>query len=359
MSRHISPVCFLRCIYPFFLAVFLMPCCGAEVAAQALPWTESRLLHNDSIPRLVHESTLRLATGDDRFASLAHDGVSTFVLHDGRWQAGPSAAMLHGMALAWVDDSVLVLGRDGLLVLAPDGEITVIAELACPSGSYGALGELPGTGTAVVMIGGRIFLVTAATGHFERVAGADLPNDSIFMASCRQTGQLFAYGSNRLRVWDPQVQRFTAWTDADGQEITAPAKSLVIDSAGRRLYAGTAGEGLLVIDLPERRVYATNPETMPNVARQHIFPVALDTERDVLYVPSWTHVIAVAPASDPARLAGSGIPQCHDHTGAAHVPGGRHSRRTCLPSPDRPSYLWRQVGPRCVGRAGFRSLRRR
>ncbi|MGI5817583.1 MAG: YncE family protein, partial [Armatimonadota bacterium] len=318
------------------VALIMLLCVAVPAAADALPWTEARLLHAGSEPPLAYEATHRLAREDGRFATLTGDGLSTFVLRDGSWEADRSTPLSGGVAVAWADGTVVALDRQKLLLVRPTGERVVIHDLACPSGSHGAVAGVPGRASVLVAIGGRVYLLNTDDASFERVEGADLGRDAVHMASSAATGEVYAFGGRGLSRWDHEARQFVAWTDAEGNALSAPPKSLAIHPDGRWLYAGTAGEGLLAVDLQRRAVHPGSEERLPNVAGQHIFPVTVDTRRDVLYVPSWTHVIAVAPASDPAAWEEIGYlnamtePALHTYravatvAGMAYLPGTDH-----------------------------------
>ncbi|MGM0493826.1 MAG: hypothetical protein ACQER1_12865 [Armatimonadota bacterium] len=294
---------------------------------EALPWDQVELLHSGSEPALAFEATHRLAWEDGRLASLTADGVSTLVLRDGAWEAGISHPLIGGQAVAWADDTVVALDREKLLLIKPTGERVVIHELACPIGSRGAVAGVPGQGAALVSIDGRVYLADVATGDFERVEGTSLGSDAVYMASCGATGEVYAFGGRGLSRWDGDASEFVQWADADGNAVAAPPKSLAVHPDGRWLYAGTAGEGLIAVDLQEGVAHTCNPDRLPNVAGQHIFPVTVDTRRDVLYVPTWTHAVAVAPASDPSRWDETGYlnsmtePALHTYRSIASVAG--------------------------------------
>ncbi|MFP4249195.1 MAG: hypothetical protein ACLFU7_06020 [Armatimonadota bacterium] len=294
---------------------------------EALPWDQVHLLHDGSEPPLAYEATHRLAWEDGRLASLTAEGVSTFVLRDGAWEAGLSHPLNDGQAVAWADDTVVALDREKLLMIKPTGERVVSHDLACPIGARGAIAGVPGQRAALVSINGRVYRVDVAAGVSERVEGTSLGGDAVYMASCAATGDVYAFGGRGLRRWDGDAGEFVAWMDADGETFSAPQKSLAVHPDGRWLYAGTAGEGLVAVDLQEGVAHTCNPDRLPNVAGQHIFPVTVDTRRDVLYVPTWTHVVAVAPASDPAAWQEIGYlnsmtePALHTYRSVAAVAG--------------------------------------
>ena len=311
---------------PIVALVMLLPT-ALNVSASVLPWTEARLLHSASTPPLAYEATHRLAVEQDRLASLTRDGLTTFVLRDGAWEAGVHHPLVGGVAVAWADGTLLALDREKLLLIRPTGERAVVHELACPSGSHGAVAGLPGRSAALVAIGGRVYLVDTEDAGFERIEDADLGGDAVYMASCEATGDVYAFGGRGLSRWEHEAREFAAWTDAGGNALSAPPKSLAVHPEGRWLYAGTAGEGVVAVDLRQRVFHRSDGARLPNVAGQHIFPVAVDTRRDVLYVPSWTHVIAVAPASEPAAWEEIGYlnamtePALHTYRSVATVAG--------------------------------------
>ena len=303
-------------------------------SADALPWTEARLLHSGSEPPLAYEATHRLARADGRLASLTRDGVSTFALRDGAWQAGPTAPLAHGVAVAWAGDTVVALTGEGLVLIAPSGRRLTIPELACPPGTHGAVGAVPGTPSALVVIDGRVYLVDATDATFERVEGEGPGRGTVHMAACEATGDVYAFTGRGLSRWDPETRAFIPWTDAGGNRLDAPPRSLTIHPAGRRLYAGTDGEGLVAVDLTDGVIHHAREEQLPSVAGRHIAPMAVDTRRDVLYVPTWTHVVAVAPASDPARWEEIGYlnamtePALHTYRAVASLAGVAYLPRT-------------------------------
>ena len=304
---------------------------GSQKPAAA--WVRSSLLYYGSTPSLPWLRSRRIIVDRNKLVILTDEGVALFFWHgeEEGWRPGPFLELAGAVDAASLGDWVAVLSRDGLHLLHNGGARRRIGELQVPGGSHAAVGSL--SGEFFALIGDRAFRVVPGTGAWQRTP-ASLPNRVRQMAAPPEGSPLYALNGRNLYVFDPSAEQFILWRGRSGQSLTLPAdgRTLSFHPSGRWLYVGTAGAGLFTLDLGEGIIYPVDVEVLPELAQAHVWSVAVDTARDVAYIPTWREVIAVGPASDPSRwefvgtLNPMGEPPLHTFrdvapgSGAAYLP---------------------------------------